>query len=192
MPLYVKNKNRKTAYISLLLALAIGTAIGWWQEPEPAFAQSQTENQTSTIDQIPLSASLFASDSQVITNGKYQIRFGIYSTDRTSADPYPSNADTGSRLWEETQEVTVKNGIFRVSLGAVTPLPASLNFENGNYYIGIRIGTDSEMVPRKKLGSVPRAINSQFLQGKTIGTNEGDLVTFGKKGKISIKNLPVR
>ena len=56
--------------------------------------------------------------------------------------------------------------------------------------MGIRIGTDSEMVPRKKLGSVPRAINSQFLQGRSIGTRQGDIPLLGKGGKVDIKNLP--
>ncbi|MEK7549521.1 MAG: hypothetical protein AAB519_00840, partial [Patescibacteria group bacterium] len=186
MPLYVKNKNRKTAYNSLIFALAIGMVIGWWQVPRSSFAQSETDS----IRQIPLSASLFDSESKIITNGEYQVRFGIYRIDRTEADPYPSNADAGNRVWEETQAITVKNGIFRASLGSVTPFPESLNFENGNYYIGIRMGTDSEMVPRKKLGSVPRAINSQFLQGRTIGTKSGNIPVLGSGGKINIKNLP--
>src|SRR3989344_1061064 len=185
MSLYVKNKNRKTAYPSLVIVLMIGMLIGWWSTLRPVFGQSETDS----IRKISLSASLFNNENRIVTNGTYEVRFALYAADRATADPYPSNSD--ARLWEETQTVTVKNGLFRTSLGAVNPFPANLTFETGNYYIGIRIGTDSEMVPRKKLGSVPRAINSQFLQGRTIGTNEGDLVTFGKKGKISIKNLPV-
>ncbi|OGI15021.1 MAG: hypothetical protein A2878_02610 [Candidatus Moranbacteria bacterium RIFCSPHIGHO2_01_FULL_54_31] len=118
------------------------------------------------------------------------MRFGIYTKNRDTADPYPSNADTGSRLWEETQTVTVKNGIFRAFLGSVTPFPASINFETGDYYIGMRIGTDSEMVPRKQLGSVPSAINAQFLQGRTIGTTSGNIPILGNRGKLNIKNLP--
>ena len=187
MLLYVKNKNRKTAYSSLIIALAIGMSVWWWSAQQPVFAQSTG----SSIKQISLSASLFNSESRIITNGTYQVRFGIYTKDRTETDPYPSNADTGSRLWEETQEVTVKNGIFRVFLGTVTPLPASLNFQDGDYFIGMRIGEDSEMTPRKKLGSVPSAVNAQFLQGRTIGTSEGNVPVLGKSGKISIKNLPV-
>ena len=187
MLLYVKNKNRKTAYPSLIIALAVGMSVWWWSAQQPVFAQS-TGN---SIKQISLSASLFNNESRIITNGTYQVRFGIYTRDRVETDPYPSNADTGSRLWEETQEVTVKNGIFRVFLGTVTALPASLNFESGDYFIGMRIGEDSEMVPRKKLGSVPSAINAQFLQGRTTGTGSGNIPVLGNNGKIGIKNLPV-
>ncbi len=186
MPLYVKNKNRKTAYISLISALAVGVLFLGWFDLRPSFAQSTTDQ----IQQISLSASLFDNENHLVTNGTYQVRFGIYSTDRTTVDPYPSNADAGSLLWEETQEVVVKGGVFRVFLGSVTPLPSTLNFETGNYYVGIRIGTDSEMVPRKKLGSVPRAINSEFLQGKTIGAGAGQIPLLGNGGKIDIKNLP--
>ncbi|MEK9151570.1 MAG: hypothetical protein AAB547_02975, partial [Patescibacteria group bacterium] len=157
-----------------------------WIDPRPVLAQSAD----TSINQISLSASLFGSDNRLIPNGTYDIRFGIYTTDRATTDAYPSNTDAGSRLWEETQTVTVNNGIFRAFLGSVTPLPATLNFASGDYFIGIRIGTDSEMVPRKKLGSVPSAINAQFLQGKTIGTQQGDIPLLGNKGKINIKNLP--
>ena len=185
MPLYVKNKYKKL-HTSLISALAVGVLVLGWFDLRPSFAQS-TVNE---IEQISISASLFNNENRIITNGTYQVRFGIYTTDRTTADAYPSNTDAGTRLWEETQEVTVKGGMFRTFLGSVTPLPAGMNFETGSYYVGVRIGTDSEMIPRKKLGSVPRAINSQFLQGRSIGTGAGDIATLGKGGKIDLKQLP--
>lgn len=185
MPLYVKNKNRKTAY-SLISALTVGVLVLGWFNLRPSFAQSTVD----PIQQISLSASLFNAENRIITNGTYTVRFGIYTIDRTVADAYPSNTDAGTRIWEETQEVTVKGGMFRTFLGSVNPFPANLNFETGSYYVGIRIAEDSEMVPRKKLGSVPRAMNSQFLRGRTIGTNAGDIALLGKGGKIDIKNLP--
>lgn len=187
MLLYVKNKNRKSVITSLIFALAIGMLVSGRFDLRPVFAQSANDN---SIQQISLSASLFNNENHVISNGEYEVRFGIYSKDRNTADPYPSNADAGLRLWEETQKVEVKNGIFRVFLGSVIPLPETLNFESGDYYIGMRIGNDSEMTPRKKLGSVPRAVNAQFLQGKTIGMQSGDIPVLGNKGKINIKNLP--
>ncbi|PJA85195.1 MAG: hypothetical protein CO143_02430, partial [Candidatus Moranbacteria bacterium CG_4_9_14_3_um_filter_45_14] len=186
MSFYVKNKNRKTAHTSLIFAFAIGMIISGWFHLRPVFAQTIN----ASINRISLSASLFGSDNRIVTNGTYEVRFGIYNKNREISDAYPSNTDAGSRLWEETQTVTVKNGIFRVFLGSVTAFPSTLNFENGDYYVGMRIGTDSEMVPRKQLGAVPNAINSQFLQGKSIGTRQGEIPLLGKSGKINIKNLP--
>ncbi|MFZ2187182.1 MAG: hypothetical protein WAV46_00940, partial [Candidatus Moraniibacteriota bacterium] len=152
----VGNKNRKTVFTSFLFAFAmgIGVAISGWFQLHPVFAQSVN----TAVNQISLSASLFGSDNRIVANGTYAMRFAIYTTNRETVDAYPSNSDNASRLWEETQTVTVKNGILRASLGAVTPFPVTLNFEGGDYYVGIRIGTDSEMVPRKQLGSVPSAI----------------------------------
>ena len=182
MSLYVKNKNRKIAYFILMIALAGGMLMGWLSDSRPVFAQS--------IKQIPLTASLFDADNKVITNGSYEVRFAIYTADRAEADVYPSNTDAGARLWEETRTIEVKNGMFRTFLGDVTPLPASLDFNQGSYYVGIRIGTDSEMIPRKRLGSVPSALNSERIQGRIPGTGTGDLLVIGNKGKIDIKQLP--
>jgi len=184
MPFYVKNKNRKTAYTSLLLSLGIVMIIIGWSNGRPTFAQSNTDS----IRQIPISASLFDNQNRIISRGAHQVRFALYTVNRTTPDPYPSNSDT--KIWEETQTVQVRNGVFRASLGAFTPFPASANFENGGYYIGIRMDQDSEMIPRKKLGSVPRAINSQYLQGKTIEQNGGNILTLNENGKIDAKYLP--
>ena len=147
MTFYVKNKNRKTAYFVLMIAMAGGMLMGWWNSSRPVFAQSMRE--------IPLAISLFDADNKAITNGSYEVRFGIYRVDRTVSDSYPSDLDASARIWEETQTVEVKNGVLRVFLGDVNPFPADLSFDQGGYFLGIRIGTDSEMVPRKRLGSVP-------------------------------------
>ena len=170
MLFYVKNKNRKTAYTSLFIALSLVVIIGWGFNQKSAFAQSNQSNSNS-IRLISISASLFNSDNQIVTNGTYEVRFALYAANRTTADAYPSNSDP--KLWEETQTVEVKNGIFRASLGGINAFSNAINFDSGDYYIGIRVAGDSEMTPRKKLGSVPRALNTQFLQGRTVGTNEG-------------------
>lgn len=180
---YVKNKNLKKRIFLLAIAVATGSLIGWGMRSQSVFAQS--------ISQISVAVSLFNAENKIITNGEYDVRFAIYRTDRAVKDAYPSNADAGSRIWEETQRVTVKNGVLRAFLGASTPFPAGMNFESGDYYLGVRVGTDSEMVPRKKLSAVPAAINSQFLRGRTFGTSEGNLLVLGKNGKVNIKQLPV-
>ena len=122
MPFYVKNKNRKTAYTSLLLTLSIVTIITGWSYGRSVFAQSSGDS----IRQIPISASLFDSQNRIISRGAHQVRFALYSVNRTTPDPYPSNSDV--KLWEETQTVQVRNGVFRASLGAFNPFPANVNF----------------------------------------------------------------
>ena len=74
-------------------------------------------------------------------------------------------------------------------LGSQTPLP-NLNFSSQNYYLGIRIGTDSEMVPRKKIGAVSLAIDSESLQGAVLGTQSGNIPQIGISGKLSAGIIP--
>ena len=56
----------------------------------------------------------------------------------------------GTALWSESQNVSVNNGIYSVILGTGTPILGSLGalgFDKP-YYLGIRVGSDSEMIPR--------------------------------------------
>ena|GEM_PF-5664660 len=61
-------------------------------------------------------------------------------------------------LWAEIQTVTVTQGRFHVLLGAdaLNPiLPSS--FQKQAVYVGITVGSDSEMTPRSRVGTVPYA-----------------------------------
>jgi hypothetical protein len=70
-------------------------------------------------------------------------------------------------LWANGDQVTnriyVKNGLFSVMVGSLTP--QTLDFTADTYYMGVTIGSDSEMTPRKRLGSVPQAWNANSLAG---------------------------
>ncbi|HUD09148.1 MAG TPA: hypothetical protein VMQ48_03610, partial [Candidatus Saccharimonadales bacterium] len=134
----------------------------------------------TNIGDIEVSAYLMDGANKELPNGEYDVRFGIYTTDRTEADPYPSDTDKGTRVWEETQTVTVENGLLKTYLGATTPIPASFNFAASNYYIGIRVGEDGEMVPRKRIGAVPlarTAMNATTVNGLTVGNAAGNVPT---------------
>jgi hypothetical protein len=155
--------------------------------------------------QINLTASLLQSDGTVVTDGEVDIRFALYALDRSVTDTYPSDSDSASRVWVETQKVIVKNGIIVATLGAVTPLPEQ--FTNGSdYFLGVRVDGDSEMIPRKKFNSAFAALNAAFaekslvadtavsansLLGKVLGVKIGNIPTLGKSGKMILKMLPV-
>jgi len=70
---------------------------------------------------------------------------------------YPDTTDE-TPLWTETQSVTVTDGIFSVNLGDVTTL--NLPFDT-TYYLGITVGSDSEMTPRQPLTSVAYAFRAK-------------------------------
>jgi len=74
---------------------------------------------------------------------------------------YPDSAG-GTALWAEVQKVTVDNGVFNVLLGGVTPFPDTMFTGVGANYLGIKIGSNPEMQPRYRLGSVAYAIKANY------------------------------
>ena len=65
----------------------------------------------------------------------------------------------GTALWSESQNtVLVNNGIYNVTLGSVVSLGA-LPFDVP-YFLGVTVGTDSEMTPRQTLTSVGYAFTA--------------------------------
>ena len=70
----------------------------------------------------------------------------------------------GTPLWEEqwtgSSSVSVSDGLFNVMLGSLTPIPQSVITSNSNLFLGITVGTDSEMSPRVQLGSIPYAVQA--------------------------------
>ena len=84
-------------------------------------------------------------------SGTYDIAFTIYDHE-TSTDPV-------NLKWTETHSsILITNGIFNVLLGSVTPL--DLPFDE-DYWIGIKVGTDTEMIPRARLVSVGYAYKAE-------------------------------
>jgi hypothetical protein len=82
-------------------------------------------------------------------SGDVSVTFTIYNA-----------ASAGDVLWNETQTVTVINGVFNVLLGSQTPFPTDL-FSLDDTYLGVKVGADAEMTPRQQLASVPYALVAQ-------------------------------
>jgi hypothetical protein len=86
----------------------------------------------------------------------------------------------GPALWMETHgSVVVSNGTFVVRLGSQTPL--GLPFDQ-QYFLGVTLGADPEMIPRQPLTSVARAFRSSrtnaFVPNAvTTGAIQGGTIT---------------
>ena len=81
-------------------------------------------------------------------SGTVDITFSIYNV--TSG---------GSSFWSEIQSVVVSSdGVYSVLLGSENPI--DLGF-NEDYWLGIKVGSDSEMTPRLRLGSSPYSFLSE-------------------------------
>ncbi|MEZ4867549.1 MAG: hypothetical protein R3C14_39850 [Caldilineaceae bacterium] len=81
-------------------------------------------------------------------------------------------ASGGTPLWEEgwtgANSVQVSDGLFNVMLGSVNPIGQAVITGNGNLFLGITVGTDSEMNPRVQLGNVPFATQALTVPDGSI------------------------
>lgn len=119
------------------------------------FALHPSYSHAAINPQINFQGKLTNPDGTNVNNGTVSIVFSIYTV-----------ASGGSNIWTETQPaVSVTDGIFRVSLGSVTTLPGSVDFNTNSLFLGIKVSTDAEMTPRVQFTASPYAFNSDKLGG---------------------------
>ena len=71
-------------------------------------------------------------------------------------------ASGGAAIWTESQtNIDVTDGEFFVNLGSVVPLTSVDFHSNTQYWLGITVGTDPELTPRKMLLFVPYAFDAE-------------------------------
>lgn len=117
---------------------------------------------------INFQGKLVNSDGTNVADSSYTVVFKLY--EETVA---------GTALWTETQSVTTTDGIFRVALGSVTPIPANFNFNWDGIYLGMKVGSDSEMTPRIRMTASPFAFNAEKVAGLTVTDESGVASTSG-------------
>ncbi|MEO5365772.1 MAG: hypothetical protein H7831_05355, partial [Magnetococcus sp. WYHC-3] len=94
-------------------------------------------------------------------SGSRSIRFTMYDA-----------ASGGSALWTETHNVSVVAGWYSVVLGSGMGTSLTLPFDR-QYYLGIKVGMDSEMAPRHRLTASPytlRANTTETVADGAVGT----------------------
>ena len=92
-------------------------------------------------------------------SGTQSVVYRIYDT-----------ATGGTALWSETITVTLDDGYFSAQLGATTPLTPAL-FGGRSRYLGVTVGSDSEMAPREPFGAVPYAMVAGNVTGDITPTS---------------------
>ena len=100
-----------------------------------------------------------------VIDGIMNITFTLYDTEAGRAN-----------LWSETQTVNVESGLFSVQLGSLTAIDPS-DFDGTDRWIGITIGTDSEMTPRTKLATVSYSFTDDdwTKSGSNLYFNDGNV-----------------
>ncbi|MHB8830627.1 MAG: hypothetical protein ACYC44_00695, partial [Patescibacteria group bacterium] len=118
-----------------------------------------------------------------VNDGTYQATFRLYSLSTGGSQLWSASTTNGLPTGTAAAvNITVKNGLFSILLGDASggqvAFPEGL-FNNDTLYLGVKIGSDSEMTPRKKLSAVPYAYNSETLQGQyashTVDNTGGNL-----------------
>src|SRR5580698_249297 len=107
---------------------------------------------TGINNQINFQGKLVNSNGTNVADSSYSVVFSLYNV-----------SSGGTEIWTETDSVTTSSGIFQVALGANTAFPGNVDFNNPNLYLGIKVGTDSEMTPRIRFSAVPYAFNAATL-----------------------------
>src|SRR3989344_2704942 len=102
--------------------------------------------------QLNYQAKLTDAAGIAVSDGTYSIVFSLYTV-----------VTGGANIWTETMSISVVDGLFSTMLGSVTSL-TSVDF-NQTLYLGINVASDGEMTPRKTLGAVPAAFESNKLDG---------------------------
>ena len=124
--------------IGLVLLLTLLSSVGYAQIPLKMNYQGYLTNAAG----VPI-------------DGTLQMVFSIYNV-----------SVGGSPLWTETHSVTVNQGVYGVILGeGSTPTPINLPFDTP-YYLGVQVGADPEMTPRKILTSVGYAFRALTVSGQ--------------------------
>ena len=173
------------AHFALLIIFASGVGVALYQnlvvkKQTPTFAAATTPPRI-----LSFQGRLTDNLDNPITSPQ-QVRFMIYNN---------SSSSGSANLWEEVRTVAPdQDGIFSVLLGSNTngdnattcgtfPLgspatgecliPTTVFSDNSQTWLGVTIGSTSELNPRQKIATVAYATNSEFLQGMPPTTQAG-------------------
>jgi hypothetical protein len=145
--------NPGTLVLIVVLALAM-----------PSLAAPHLAPEATSTSTISYQGRLADSAGNPLT-GYYNLEFRIYDV--------PSG---GVPLWEEFwtggNSVQVSDGLFNVMLGSINTTLASAIAGHDELYLGITVGTDTEMVPRVQLGSVPFSMQAMTVPDGSITTEK--------------------
>jgi len=120
----------------------------------------ESNSQEDTLGMISYQGNLVDAFGNPIS-GSMDMTFKLY------AQP-----EGGTALWAESHvganAVPVSSGLFNINLGSILPIPSAV-WQNPGVYLGIQVGSDSEMTPRQLLSGVPYALSVPEL---SIGTTQ--------------------
>ncbi|MBU0494700.1 MAG: hypothetical protein KKA73_28865 [Chloroflexi bacterium] len=145
--------NPGTLILMVALVLAMPALAG------PLYVPAATSTSTRTIS---YQGRLADSGGNPLT-GKYNLEFRIY-------DVPTGGTPLWTEMWTGANSVDVSDGLFNVMLGSIDNTLASAIEGHDELYLGITVGTDSEVMPRVQLGSVPFSMQALTVSDESITT----------------------
>ncbi len=143
------------AVVSLLLSIAVSMGQAQGPGAEPVNETGAELEQTTLYEAIPIQGRLTDSHG-VPLNGTYNIKFSLYES-----------SSGGTAVCSDTDPVHVTDGLFT----------AYIDFCHNNdivgkqLYLGIKVGSDPEMSPRRAIFAVPYA--RSLRPGAIISSSSG-------------------
>ncbi len=161
---------------------------------------------TGVNQTISFQGRLLSSTGAVVPDGHYNIQFKIYQ-DGDGQQAGDVGGSGGTLKWTETyinnggtSGVQVKNGFFSVNLGTNNPFGSQVDWNQDTLWLSMNIagssgscttfgtGTctaDGEMLPMKRINSVPYALNAGTVGGKAAS----DLIQNGTSSQTANFNI---
>jgi hypothetical protein len=141
--------------------------------------------QASVTPQISYQAKLLTDGGAPVADGSYSMIISLYGAPSGGTPIWTARGTTGS---PSALTVSVTNGLFSVSLGdtsiagGLQNALTGIDWNTSSLYLGVTVGSDSEMTPRRQLNAVPQALlseNTNQLQGMSASSTAfGDATLF--------------
>lgn len=149
-----------THYFHLAILIVYGSAVGYilynslFLEPRQRTAMA---GPIAPLRVLSFQGRLTDANDNPITSAT-DIRFAIYENE---------TASSSALLWQEVQSAVTpdSDGIFSLLLGTKNGIQGGLFRDHDLLWLGITIGTTSELTPRQRLAAVAYAANSEALEG---------------------------
>ncbi len=122
---------------------------------------------TGINKQLNYQAKLLDSGGTAVSDGTYSVKFTIYDASSGGNVLWTARESDacGTVFNPSAKSVTTSSGIFSTLLGESGDCALNLDFNSDSYYLGVTVGSDSEMTPRKRLGAAGYAFNADMLDG---------------------------
>jgi hypothetical protein len=127
---------------------------------QSVWARSLQNTATTSTSTISYQGRLADANGNPLT-GVYNMEFRVYNHP-TAGEPL------WTEYWTGGNSVQISDGLFNVMLGSINASLVSAIQGNNELYLGITVGSDTEMTPRIQLGSVPFSMQALTVPDNSI------------------------